>query len=409
MIFKERKRQVFLQSESISSVTSRKFCDGDVDVLRDRVLVERFQSGDHKAFDELYAMYKKRVFRLCMSRLGDEDDAEDATQETFVRAWRALQNLDGDKRFYPWLSVIASHICVDVLRKRSRDDKNESVSEVISTEPDPSDRVVKSVNEEFIHKALTRLSDRHQRVLKMREVSELSYEEIANAEGVRISTVESLIFRARQALKREFQFVAGAEGRGGFAVILLSLLRKVRLGIGKLNAKRGSFVPEPGRFSKIVPSIGGAALCASIALSTVSGNVSSKAPEITSTRGSSHSSVKQLPSLAGGSVVRSSANPMNSSSSQQSKSTNSSGTNFVTNILAPATSTSNNLITGLSNVASTSSSSLNVNSIAPVVSGASTSVSNTSSSALSTTSSTLTTVANTLNQGLSSTSTLAGG
>ena len=94
-------------------------CD-DVDLDRDRALVERSQAGDAAAFGNLYARYYGRLLRFCMRRLSDRHEAEDATQEAFARAWKALPRFAGDKHFYPWLTVIAGNICTDVLRGRFR-------------------------------------------------------------------------------------------------------------------------------------------------------------------------------------------------------------------------------------------------------------------------------------------------
>ena len=92
----------------------------DVDLDRDRVLVERCQAGDSGAFGNLYARYYERLLRFCLRRLNDRHEAEDAAQEAFARAWKALPNFAGERRFYPWLTVIAGNICTDMLRRRSR-------------------------------------------------------------------------------------------------------------------------------------------------------------------------------------------------------------------------------------------------------------------------------------------------
>ncbi|MGH9029532.1 MAG: RNA polymerase sigma factor [Acidimicrobiales bacterium] len=99
---------------------SREVLDDDVDLARDRVLVTRAQEGDRTAFDDLYVRYYRRLHRFCLRRLHDGYEAEDVAQEAFARAWRALPNFAGDRRFYPWLSVIAAHLCTDVLRRRNR-------------------------------------------------------------------------------------------------------------------------------------------------------------------------------------------------------------------------------------------------------------------------------------------------
>ena len=103
-----------------ATVGSRGARDDDVDLARDRVLVTRAQEGDRAAFDDLYLRYYRRLYRFGLRRLHDTHEAEDVAQEAFARAWRALPAFAGDRRFYPWLSVIASHRCTDVLRRRNR-------------------------------------------------------------------------------------------------------------------------------------------------------------------------------------------------------------------------------------------------------------------------------------------------
>lgn len=206
--------------------------DDDVDLARDRVLVTRAQAGDRAAFDDLYLRYYRRLYRFCLRRLHDTHEAEDVAQEAFARAWRALPTFGGDRRFYPWLSVIASHLCTDVLRRRNRSTPVAEFhqSNVASTEDGGEELMLAAVDSAMVAKAFTRLSDRHQRILHLREGSGWSYQRIADHEGVGITAVETLLWRARQALKREFAFLAGAEGRmGAWLGGLLSLASLRRL------------------------------------------------------------------------------------------------------------------------------------------------------------------------------------
>src|SRR3954464_5750580 len=92
----------------------------DVDLDRDRVLVERFQAGDRDAFDDLYRRYFDRLRRYCQRRVGDAYEAAVLAQEAFTRALRAMPGLVGDHGFYPWMTVIASRLCVDAHRRTSR-------------------------------------------------------------------------------------------------------------------------------------------------------------------------------------------------------------------------------------------------------------------------------------------------
>jgi RNA polymerase sigma-70 factor (ECF subfamily) len=195
----------------------REALDDDVDLARDRVLVTRAQGGDRDAFDDLYMRYYRRLYRFCLRRLHDAHEAEDVAQEAFARAWRALPTFGGDRRFYPWLSVIASHLCTDVLRRRNRSTPVAEFhqSNVASTEDGGEELMLAAVDSDLVAKAFTRLSDRHQRILHLREGSGWSYQRIADHEGVGITAVETLLWRARQALKREFATLAGADSRLG--------------------------------------------------------------------------------------------------------------------------------------------------------------------------------------------------
>ena len=144
----------------------------DVDMARDQALIARAQDGDRAAFDELYVHYSRRLYRLCLRRLSDPHEAEDVAQEAFVRAWRALPRFCGERRFYPWLSVIAANLCTDVLRKRSR---STPVAEFYGADPatteELDERLIAQVDAEMVGKAFTKLTERHRRILNLREGS----------------------------------------------------------------------------------------------------------------------------------------------------------------------------------------------------------------------------------------------
>jgi RNA polymerase sigma-70 factor (ECF subfamily) len=199
----------------------------DVDIARDRALVTRAQQGDRGAFEDLYVRYHRRLWRFCYKRLQDVQEAEDVVQEAFVRAWRALPGFAGDRRFYPWLSVIAAHLCSNVTRRRNRMDPVEEFSErdLVSWEDCGEDCAMANHDWETVAKAYARLSARHRSVLDLRMRRGWSYQRIADHEGVRVSTIESLLWRAREALKREFAAEEGA-GLAGMAGALLSGLRR---------------------------------------------------------------------------------------------------------------------------------------------------------------------------------------
>jgi RNA polymerase sigma factor (sigma-70 family) len=216
-----------LRQEELTSL-----CD-DVDLERDRALVERCQAGDSAAFGNLYARYYERLLRFCLRRLNDRHEAEDAAQEAFARAWKALPQFAGERRFYPWLTVIAGNICTDMLRRGSRSTPTDDM-ELTAQQPvgvvgaDTSEElVIAAVDGELVNRALDRLSTRHRHVLAMREGSGWTYQQIADHEGVEIGTIETLLWRARQALKREFAVVSESkEALVGFLVAGAALFRR---------------------------------------------------------------------------------------------------------------------------------------------------------------------------------------
>jgi RNA polymerase sigma-70 factor, ECF subfamily len=216
---------------------------GDVDLERDRALVERCQAGDSAAYGNLYARYNERLLRFCLRRLNDRHEAEDAAQEAFARAWKALPNFGGDRRFYPWLTVIAGNICTDILRRRSRSTPTEdlelSLYRPVGSVGDGAcdEFLMAAVDGDLVHQALDRLSDRHRHVLDLREGAGLSYQQIADEAGVEIGTIETLLWRARQALKREFAVLSESKGAlAGFLVGAGALVRRGFVRVATRNA-----------------------------------------------------------------------------------------------------------------------------------------------------------------------------
>ena len=181
----------------------------DVDLGRDRDLVVRSQAGDEGAFEDLYRRYFRRLYRYCLRRVGDPHEAEELTQEAFTRAYRALPRLAGERRFYPWLSVIASRLCADEFRRRARSEPAAVID--LGVIEGGQERVFQAVDEELVTRALSRLTPRHQEVLALRERDGWSYQHIAEHMEVSLGTVEALLHRARRSLKREFDALAGPD------------------------------------------------------------------------------------------------------------------------------------------------------------------------------------------------------
>jgi RNA polymerase sigma-70 factor (ECF subfamily) len=203
----------------------------DVDLGRDRDLVQRFQNGDPSAFDELYRRYFDRLHRFCQRHTGDVHEAEEIAQEAFVKALRSMDTLTGERRFYPWMTVIAKRLTIDRHRKLSRLELTDE-PDLGSVEPDV-EHLFAAVDAGHVREALAAVGPRHREVLLLREAEGLSYAEIGHQLEVPVTTVEALLHRARKALRREYATVAGdSRGMWGLPIFGLAATR-----LGQLRAK----------------------------------------------------------------------------------------------------------------------------------------------------------------------------
>ena len=180
-----------------------------VDIDRDRRLVLRHQQGAVEAFDELYRRYRERLVAFCARRVGDRDAAEELAQDAFVKALSAMPRFSGERRFYPWMTVIAHRLCIDHHRRTARVEPAAEVDAGL-VEAD-HDALFASVDRDHLADALDRLAPRHREILELREGRGWSYSEIADHLDVPLTTVEALLHRARKALRREFASVSGED------------------------------------------------------------------------------------------------------------------------------------------------------------------------------------------------------
>lgn len=157
-------------------------------------VVQRPQGGPD--LDAWYRMFAPRVRAMILRFTGDEDFAEEMVQETFLRAHRYRHLFDPSRPAWPWLSKIAAHLCANELRRR-RLIPIEPRAEVPREEHgDPEARFTGD------GEALQELTVRHRRILVLRHLFGLHYREIARAEGISVRGVDSLLLRARRALRR---------------------------------------------------------------------------------------------------------------------------------------------------------------------------------------------------------------
>ena len=166
------------------------------------------QNGDTDAFANLVDAYQVAVYNLCFRMLGDPYEAEDAAQETFLRAYNAMKTYDSKRSFSTWLLSIGAHYCIDQLRRRRLNITHfEDTPYLELPDPGPGPEISLSVSEQQkrIRSLLTVLGDTDRAVLIMFYWYEFSYEEIANALNLSLSAVKSRLHRARIQLAKSWQ------------------------------------------------------------------------------------------------------------------------------------------------------------------------------------------------------------
>ena len=163
-------------------------------------------AGDHDAFAELVYLYQDPVYNLCYRMLSDGGEAEDATQEAFLRAYRNLRRYDQKRSFKTWLMSIASNHCIDRLRKRrmttvSLDDEPTAAAlSLRSADPSPEHVTLQGERSELIQDLLSHLDHDYRLAVILRYWYDYSYAEIAQEMSTTESAVKSRLFRARRRL-----------------------------------------------------------------------------------------------------------------------------------------------------------------------------------------------------------------
>ncbi|NVK00711.1 MAG: RNA polymerase sigma factor RpoE [Oceanospirillaceae bacterium] len=183
--------------------------------VTDQILVERVQAGDKSAFDLLVKRYQHKIIGLIGRYVQDQSEALDVAQETFIKAYKALDSFRGESAFYTWLYRIATNTAKNYLVTRNRrppgtdidiDDvlQAESESELRDIET-PENNLYRDELFGVMASALEALPEELRVALTLRELEGMSYEDISEVMGCPIGTVRSRIFRARDAIDKELK------------------------------------------------------------------------------------------------------------------------------------------------------------------------------------------------------------
>lgn len=182
----------------------------------EETLINSCRTGNPQAFEALVARHEKTAFNLALRMTGSMEDAQDITQEAFIKVYTGLRQFRGDAAFSTWLFRIVSNMCLDELRKRRRrialsiDEPIQQPDGEIGRQlpdllADPQDAVEGNDLKRLVQQAILRLSADHRLIVVLRDLQGFSYEEIAGMLECSLGTVKSRLSRARTALRRTLE------------------------------------------------------------------------------------------------------------------------------------------------------------------------------------------------------------
>jgi RNA polymerase sigma-70 factor, ECF subfamily len=186
-------------------------------------LVERARAGDAAAFEQIMIFSERRVVSIAWRILGDREDARDAAQEVFLRAYKYLGTFKEDQNFSGWLYRITVNVCHDIARKRSHGGRErfisyeteleEGVLEAVAAPDDTESRAIEAQERGIVTRALSALSDKERSAIVLRDMEGFSTEEVARILGTRAATIRSQISTGRTKIKRYCERFLKARGR----------------------------------------------------------------------------------------------------------------------------------------------------------------------------------------------------
>lgn len=189
----------------------------------DQQLVERVQRGDKQAFDLLVIKYQRRLARLLSQFIRDAAEVDDVTQETFIKAYRALPSFRGESAFYTWLYRIGINTAKNFLVTQGRrapttsigfdaeDAENFEEGSQLREMNTPESELMSKQIAQTVNQTLQELPEELRTAITLREIEGLSYEEIAGIMNCPIGTVRSRIFRAREAIAEKLRPLLGTD------------------------------------------------------------------------------------------------------------------------------------------------------------------------------------------------------
>ena len=175
------------------------------------VILKMIEKEDPRTFETILSTYKTQVYRTALMMLKNEADAEDASQDIFLNIYKSLHKWKGNSALSTWIYRITHNVCIDIIRKRKRndasplttynDDGEENILPVIDEQADVEEKVIQKSAYGALYAAIDGLPGKYREVIIFREINNLSYEEISKILSLPQGTVKSRIKRGREALK----------------------------------------------------------------------------------------------------------------------------------------------------------------------------------------------------------------
>ena len=183
----------------------------------ERRLIRRLKDRDERAFTELIEQHGDRVFNVCFRYLGNRQEAEDMAQEVFINAFKSIDGFAGDSKLSTWLYIIASNVSKNRIKRlvvRRQGAKSEFDEEIgrsaaaaavtAPSQPKRADDYVEGQQlEKIMQQAIAELDEDHRMLIVLRDIEELSYDEIVAITDLAEGTIKSRLHRARQALRKK--------------------------------------------------------------------------------------------------------------------------------------------------------------------------------------------------------------
>lgn len=179
--------------------------------------IKQVRKGDQNAFGEIVELYKDKVFQLCFRMLGNSHEAEDISQEAFMRAYINIERYNIDRKFSTWLYRIATNLCIDRIRKKKPDYYLDAevagtegltlYSQIPASQLAPDEEVSKIELQEIIQNEILKLPEKYRAVIVLKYIEELPLLEISKILDLPIGTIKTRIHRGREALRKQLRHI----------------------------------------------------------------------------------------------------------------------------------------------------------------------------------------------------------